>query len=50
MGAKGMVFRPWAHERMPLSLQWLVLKIGGTDFWVANFIWLEHAEPLITKP
>ena len=32
--------------------QWLVLRIGGADFlhcWVANSIWLEHAESLITK-
>ena len=51
IGSKGMVFRAWAHERVPLNLQWLVLKIGGTDFlhsWVADFIWLERAESLIT--
>ena len=47
---KGMVFRAWAYKRMPLNLQWLVLRIGGTDFlhcWVADSIWLEHAESLI---
>ena len=32
---KGMVFRVWAHERMPLNLHWLVQ--------------LECAETLITK-
>ena len=48
----GMVFRVWMHERVPLNLQWLVLRIGGADFlhcWVAYSIWLEHAESLITK-
>ena len=52
MGAWGMVFRAWAHERSPLNLQWLVLRIGGADFLhclVANSIWLEPAESLITK-
>ena len=52
MGAKGMVFRVWAHERVPLNSQWLVLRIGGTDFlhcWVADSIWLQRAESLITK-
>ena len=52
MGVKGMVFRVWAHEWVPLDSQWLVLRIGGADFlhcWVANSIWLEHAESLITK-
>ena len=47
-----MVFRAWVHERAPLNLQWLVLRIGGVDFlhsWVANSIWLERAELLITK-
>ena len=47
-----MVFRAWAHERAPLNSQWLVLRIGGTDFlhcWVADSIWLELAESLITK-
>ena len=42
-----MVFRVWAHERAPLNLQWLVLRIGGADFlhcWAANSIWLERAE------
>ena len=46
-----MVFRAWAHERVPLNLQWLILRIGGADFlhcWVANSIWLERAESLIT--
>ena len=36
----------------PLNSQWLVLRIGGVDFlhcWVANSIWLERAESLITK-
>ena len=47
-----MVFRAWAHERAPLNSQWLVLRIGGADFlhcWVADSIWLELAESLITK-
>ena len=47
-----MVFRVWAHERAPLNPQWLVLRIGGTDFlhsWVAYSILLERAESLITK-
>ena len=51
-----MVFRIWAHERVPLSSQWLVLRIGGTNFlhcwitdsiWITDFIWLERAESLI---
>ena len=49
---KRMVFWAWAHERAPLNLQWLVLRIGGADFlhcWVADSIWLELAELLITK-
>ena len=49
MGAWGMVFRAWAHERSPLNSQWLVLRIGGADFlhcWVANSIWLERTESL----
>ena len=49
---KGMVFRAWAHEWVPLNSQWLVLRIGGTDFlycWVVDSIWLERAESLITK-
>ena len=52
MGASGMVFQAWAHKRVPLNLQWLVLSIGGTDFlhcWVANSIWLEHTESLTTS-
>ena len=52
MGAKGMAFRAWVPEQVPLDSQWLVLRIGGADFlhcWVANSIWLEHAESLITK-
>ena len=38
-----MVFRSWAHERASLNSQWLVLRIGGTDFlhcWVADSVWL----------
>ena len=34
----------------PLNSQWLVLRIDGTDFlhcWVANSVWLEHAELVI---
>ena len=49
---KGMVFRAWVHKRMPLNSQWLVLRIGGTDFlhfWVADSVWLERAKSLITK-
>ena len=52
MGAKWMVFQAWAHERVPLNLQWLVLRIGGTNFlhcWLTDSIWLERAESLITK-
>ena len=39
ISGKGMVFRAWVHEQVPLKLQWLVLRIGGADFlhcWVAN--------------
>ena len=35
-----------------INLQWLVLRIGGADFlhcWLANSVWLERAESLITK-
>ena len=45
----------WAHERVPLNSQWLVLRIGGADFlhcWATDStesISLEHAESLITK-
>ena len=52
ISTEGMVFRAWADERAPLNSQWLVLRIGGADFlhcWVANSIWLELAESLITK-
>ena len=47
-----MVFQAWAHERASLNSQWLVLRIGGTDFlhcWVVDSVWLEHAESLITN-
>ena len=47
-----MVFRAWAHKRVSLNSQWLVLRIGGADFlhsWVVDSIWLERAESLITK-
>ena len=47
-----MVFRAWAHKRTPLNSQWLVLRIDGADFlhfWLADSIWLERAESLITK-
>ena len=52
MGARGMVFRAWVHERVLLNSQWLVLRIGDADFLycrVANSIWSERAESLITK-
>ena len=52
IGGMGMAFRAWVHEWAPLNSQWLVLRIGGADFfrcWVANSIWLECAESLITK-
>ena len=52
IGGKGVVFRVWVHKWTPLNSQWLVLRIGGADFlhcWVADSIWLEHAESLITK-
>ena len=29
---QGDGFLAWAHERVPLNLQWLVLRIGGTNF------------------
>ena len=32
MGTKRIVFRAWAHKRVPLNSQWLVLRIGGADF------------------
>ena len=32
ISAKGMVFRVWAHEQVPLNSQWLVLRIGSTNF------------------
>ena len=48
-----MVFQVWVHKWTPLNSQWLVLRIGGTDFfrhcWVADSVWLERAESLITK-
>ena len=52
IGSIGMVFRAWVHKRMPLNSQWLVLRVGGADFfhrWVADSVWLERAESLITK-
>ena len=36
---------------MPLNSEWLVLRIGGIDFFhclVADSVWLEHAESLNT--
>ena len=45
-----MVFQLWAYEWAPLNSQWLVLRIGGSDFlhcWDAISIWLECAELLI---
>ena len=33
----------WVYEWAPLSLQWLVLKIGGLHCWVTDSIWLERA-------
>ena len=35
----GVVFWAYVHERVPLNSQWLVLRIGGTNFlhcWVAD--------------
>ena len=52
IGGKGMVFQAWAHKQTPLNSQWLVIRIGGANFfhcWVADSIWLEHAESLIIK-
>ena len=52
IGGKGMVFQAWVHKQISLNSQWLVLRIGGADFfhcWVADSIWLERAESLITK-
>ena len=46
-----MVFHVWVHKQMPLNSQWLVLRIGGADFfhcWVADSVWLDHAESVIT--
>ena len=42
----GAAFQAWVHERMPLSSQWLVLRIGCADLysWVTDSIWLEHAD------
>ena len=43
MGAKGMVFRAWAHKKVPFNSHWLVLRIGGTDFlhcWVTDSIYV----------
>ena len=34
----GMVFRTWAHKRVPFNLQWPVLKNGGTDFHHCWFV------------
>ena len=48
----GRVFQAWPDKRESLNLQWLVLRIGGANFfycWIANFIWLILAESLITK-
>ena len=42
MGAKGMVFRGWAHEQAPLSSQWQFTLIFSI------VVWLERAELLIT--
>ena len=47
-----MVFQAWAHEQVPLNLQWLILMNGSANFlhcWLADSIWLEYAESLITK-
>ena len=47
-----MVFRVWVHAWAPLNSQWLVLGIGGANFlqyWVADSIWFERAELLLTK-
>ena len=50
ISGKGMVFEAWAHKQMSLNLQWLVLRIGGANFfhcWVADSVWLECAESLL---
>ena len=52
ISGKGMVFQAWVHKRMSLNLHWLVLRIGGANFlhyWVADSVWLERVETLITK-
>ena len=44
--------RKTSGDSTPLNSHGLVLRIGGADFfhcWVANSIWLERAELLITK-
>ena len=46
-----MVFLSVGIQTVPLNLQWLVLRMGSTDFLhcrVADSIWLERAESLIT--
>ena len=53
IGDKGMIFRAWAHKRTPLNLH----AVAGTQdwwrrffhCWVADSVWLERAESLITK-
>ena len=44
---EGMVSQAWVHKWASIKLQWLVLRIGGTDFlhcWVVDSILLEHAD------
>ena len=37
-GARGMIFRAWVHERVPLNSQWLVLRIGGAVFSIVGLL------------
>ena len=54
IGAKGMVFQAWGARTGTIKLAMARYSglHGGADFlhcWVANSIWLERAESLITK-
>ena len=49
---QGNGFLSTVHKQMPLNSQWLALSIGAANFlhcWIANSIWLERAESMITK-
>ena len=43
MGVKGMVFEAWTHKQVPLNLQWMALRINGTNFlqcWITDSIYI----------